>query len=305
MQRVIRILFVICVGLVNFSSFAWDVELGVAAPAILGRLPDGVRLTRADVRWDGRKVSILYMGENRSVAHGGFFLSAYAPVYGWQGVAADYPGLHFPEIRLNVNGRSVAHRGLASAYRDGLDVTALLKRSGVSPLLVAQAEPVSAMELPPHVRGLFSASQGNVYPLWQLAYRHQWAVQALAVGSVTFEVIYDGRPQKMEVSLKSKRFASLVQEHCGDLASVTSQLNGMAGRELDSVVAKRLTIPLSFANSAEVDPHLAVVSGVALKGAVTLVCGLQDGSLVGLPDIDLSPVGHGGMLSMLVLYPQS
>lgn len=307
-------------GLVAFLAFpafswAWDEEAGAPAPTLNGRLPSHTGIDRIDLTLRGRNVTLVYHGHQVDKRSQPLVLSSYSPAFGWQGVAADYPDLHFPELSIKVNGRSISSTPHAKALFEGEDVTGELHKAGISPLRVALAEealidPLSIRTK--ETRRLFSTATFNAdraYPLWQLLYSQAWKLPGLVTGPFSIQVNYRARPAKSEINTDSKAFSAAILAHCGAPDQVKEVLKDKNGNLPAAVVIESFKVPLQLANMAPVETFLATSPSEkprpGLQLAATLACGPEEDSLLGSPSIKSSRTATSSVLSVLEVFVQS
>jgi hypothetical protein len=297
------------------SSWAWDEEVGAVAPKLNGTLPAHTTIDRIDVLLQGRAISLTYHGQQRDKSPQKLVLSSYSPPFTWQGAAADYPDLHFPELSIQFNGDAGTYTAHAIALFDGEPVTDKLKSAGVDPLRVALAEeaPVDPKTVRgKEVRKLFSTGvthADNIYPLWHVIYSRKWAPIPLPKGPFSIQVTYNSRPAKIEVSTNGTAFAAAVLAHCGSLDQVKPLLRDSGGNMPDSVLIETTTVPLPLANIAPTSTFISTSSArtprPGLRLASTLACGPEDVSLLGQPHIASSRAKTSSSLSVLNIFIQS
>ena len=293
-------------------SWAWDEEAGAVAPRLLGQLPLHTTIDRIDIALHGRSVTLTYHGQHNDKKPQTFTLSRYSPPFAWQGVAADYPDLHFPELKVKLNGRMVPHRDRATALFEGDDVTAELQKAKLDPLQVALTEEavIDATALKgKSVRRLFSTDMNAAHPLWQVMYSQSWRPILLANGPFSIQVTYNLRPAKSEVNTNSPMFTSAVMAHCGNVDQVKALLKDENGHTPDAVAIESMVVPLQLANMAPASTFIAtsVSDGYqsGLRLAVTLACGPEDTPLLGRPALPSSKTKTGSSLSVLEIFIQS
>lgn len=296
-------------------SWAWDEEIGAAAPTLNGHLPSHTSIYRIDLALRGHDVTLTYHGQQAGRYPQSLVLSGYSPPFGWQGIAADYPDLHFPELSVKVNGQRISSKPHATALFGGNDVTDELLKAGISPLRVTLAEEALVDPLSIRTKGarkLFSTESSNAdlaYPLWQLLYSQAWKLPGLVAGSFSIQVNYIARPAKREINTDSKAFSAAVLAHCGNLDQVKGMLKDKNGDVPDAVVIETITVPLQLANMAPVNTFLATSPSdktrPGLRLASTLACGPEEASLLGSPSITSSKSVTNSVLSVLEIFVQS
>jgi hypothetical protein len=298
--------------IVPASARAWDEEMGATAPKLLGQLPFRTTITHVDVALQGHTVSLTYHGQHASTTHQKLVLSSYLLPFGWQGVAADYPDLHFPELTVKVNEHLIAPTPRVTAFFEGKDVTADLRKVEIDPLRVALTE---AALIDPRLirtqsaRRLFAAQSPDAdrsYPLWQVAFSQTWTQTNLAVGPLSIQVTYNARPEKRQVNTSSKAFAAAVLAHCGDLEQIMSSLKETGGGPPAAVLIETISVPLQIANVAPLPSFLTVTPAAktrpGLRLASTLACGPEESSLAGQPAIQSSKTATTSALSVLEIF---
>lgn len=296
-------------------SWAWDEEIGAPAPTLNGHLPSHTSIYRVDLALRGRDVTLTYHGQQADKHPQPLVLSRCSPSFGWQGVAADYPDLHFPELSIKVNGQSISSKPHATALFEGEDVTGELLKAGISPLRVTLTEEALVDPLSIRTKGarkLFSTESSNAdraYPLWQLLYSQAWKLPGLVTGAFSIQVNYIARPAKREINTDSKAFSAAVLAHCGNLDQVKGMLKDKNGDVPAAAVIETITVPLQLANMAPVNTFLvaspADKTQPGLRLASTLACGPEEASLVGSPSIKSSKTVTNSVLSVLEIFVQS
>jgi hypothetical protein len=307
-----RLHLLACALLLPPTSWAWDIEDGAPAPQIHGRLPEDLRIEHLAIALHGRSVSLDYKGQNHTPVSRASVLHRQSPPFAWQGVAADYPDLHFPEMSLWVNAQHLASKHRVIAWFEDEDVSADLQRAKIDPLLPASGEEAlteGASLHTPRIRRLFSATTREVsvvYPLWQVVYHQAWRVPGLPEGPVSIQLRYEARPDKREVETDSKAFAAAVIGHCGDLEQVKGMLKRADGTLPAAVVMESITVPLALANTVLVDADLIVEPSAktasALRLGAVLACGPEESSLAGRQSLPRSKVMSRPSLAVLEIF---
>ena len=309
MQRVIVRLGLLLVMLAPATGKAWDVEPGVPGAVVTGHLPKSITLSRVDVSLQGSSVTLSYHGVNAAPSSASVVLTSFIDAFGWQGVAADHPDLHMPELSLRVNGLLIKDKTHAQSLLNGTDVTLGLKRAKLDPLLVAKGED-AFIEAPSRAAKPYLSvnDDGPSFPLWQLLFRHTWALPALREGEMSLQMNYRPRPAKTETITASRQFEGAVLSHCGDIQSIKNVLKKRLGSVPETVVLETITIPLQFANIAPVDAYLTATeaqSSTGLPVAAILACGAEDNSLLGTPSSTRAKTLGTPNLSILQILTQS
>lgn len=296
-------------------SWAWDEEIGAAAPMLNGRLPSHTSIYRIDLALRGHDVTLTYHGQQADRHPQSLVLSSYSPPFGWQGVAADCPDLHFPELSVKVNGQRISSKPHATALFEGDDVTGELLKAGISPLRVTLTDDALIDPLSIRTKGakkLFSKESSNpdlAYPLWQLMYSQAWKLPDSITGSFSIQVNYTARPAKREINTDSKVFSAAVLAHCGNPDQVKEMLKDKNGDVPAAIVIETMTVPLQLANMAPVDTFLvtspADKARPGLRLASTLACGPEEASLFGSPYLKASKTVTNSVLSVLEIFVQS
>lgn len=307
MQRMIARACLLCALLAPAASQAWDVEPGITGAALTGYLPKGVTLQRVDVTLTDKSATLTYHGSSKATESHPVVLTSYSHAFSWQGIGADYPDQHMPELTLRVNGKAIKDQPYAQALFNGADVTRDLKRAKLDPLLVAKGED-ALVESPGRLAKPFlSNDEAPFFPLWQLSYRHTWRIPGIPAGDLSMQVAYRLRPAKTEIATASKQFEGAVLSHCGDIQAIKHILESRQGSVPDSVVIETFTIPLQIANMASMDTYLTVhdvPSSTRLPVAAILACGPEDKALMGTPSIK-ARTADGPSLSILQILIQS
>ena len=120
---IVRACMAVLLLITPMHSWGWDEEHGVPSPKIEGRLPAQLNITRVDVTLEDDHVFLHYHGSVSGKPLPSFVLSQYGHVFGWQGVAADYPDQHFPELNVRINGNLVLPKPRVLALFEGRDIT--------------------------------------------------------------------------------------------------------------------------------------------------------------------------------------
>lgn len=307
MQRLTAQLALLLVLMQPLGTYAWDAETGVPGPVLTGVLPEGLRLTSVDVRLVNDSVSITYNGEYQGVRPRATSITSYSRVFGWQGVAADHPDQHMPEMTLRLNGQRLDDRRRASAFLNGTDITGRLVRAGVNPLKVASGEEALVARPSLAAREFYANTSGPTYPLWHLLYRHAWSVPPLPQGELRFELQYLARPAKSEVATDSKHFEGAVRLHCGDVPYIKKQLKSLTDEEPSAVVLETLTIPLQLATLATTHTYLSARQTTPdqnSRAGLMLACGINESSLLIGNGSSAAQVTDGTPLSVLRIWVQ-
>lgn len=294
--------------LTHMSSWAWDEERGVPSPKLTGNLPSALNIERVDVTLAGHHVTLRYDARIQNRALRQFTLSKYGHVFGWQGVAADYPDQHYPEMSLMADGQLLRPKHKVTAFMDGEEITAALMRAGIDPLRVAKGED-ALIDINQHtsksVRRLFSSTQGLAFPLWQVSSHQTWRLPVMHQNRVMIEVAYTARPAKFEVDTNSQQFESLVLKHCGNLQQFREVTRSRQGSLPTSVVVRIIDIPLSLGNMPPVDTFLTIphtpTSAESPARTVSFTCGPEETVLIGTPFVLHEKTATGTSLPVLEL----
>jgi hypothetical protein len=290
---------------------AWEIEPGVPLPPLSGYLPDTVELTQVKVNFDPNLVRIEYRLRNQANHPSNFALASYLPPFGWQGAAADYPDMHFPELNLSQDKHHLPASVQTIAWADGMNVSGMLARYKIDPLLVAQADAAfdrsrlgAGILAGPH---LYHAEGDVLVPDWQVQVTRHWKLTLAAHTDADLEVSYRPRPSKQSLSPVGKEFKSLVYAHCGEPDAILTTLKQQLGGLPEYVHTRTYRIPVAMANIGSLDydvtAHVATAPDDGITPAAILICP-GDGTTLppGVLVADGIRIVDRAVLSVLMIY---
>ncbi|GAA5175533.1 hypothetical protein GCM10025771_07960 [Niveibacterium umoris] len=291
-------------------AIAWESESGAVFPALVGTLPEGISLKATNVRLSAESVVIEYTLQNSTVKPKSFKLSSYLAPFGWQGAAAEYNDLHFPEVALKVDGKPQIPRTRVSALLDGDEIAASLRRSAIDPYLVARedvktderaiAKRVAQKQLPAEA---FRAG----LPIWQLQVTRSWLIRLSVQRETVLGLRYRVRPAFRPVKVGGSDWQSLILQHCGNPKQVGEALAELEPSSPEYRNVEVYTIPVKVANAQASDVDLSIdlqAKGSGSKRAsASLTCNAYSGTgQLGLPSVSTTQVLSPSQLSVLVIY---
>jgi len=300
--------------LISSPASAWDSEEGRSAPIIHSPLSESITIKSVVSELQGQHVTITYEISNTTNHPIKTTLSTYSEPYSWQGYAADYPDLHFPELRIRVNGVASNKNTVTYAWLNGQDITQKLRMTGIDPYIVsspeaaqptanlryshAKAEPLSSA---------FQIRENIAIPNWLIQQNAFWKVTLAGRAVSTLVVDYDARPATREVAVNSPSFASTIYQHCGDPEKIKQLLSSDSLRNQESVRIAEYVLPLQFGNTPLPAAQFSInsmPSHPGLETLATLSCGPEDASITGAPSIQLSNAGYKSSLRILSITAQ-
>lgn len=259
-------------------ALAWESEAAVPLPAATGWLPEGVVLLRATVELQGDTVSLRYVFRNDGKTARSNVFAIYLPPFAWQGVAADYPGQHFPELRV-VAHPPVHRQGLTiSALHDGRDITADLRRSGLAPERVGLGEEALVVTRGGDrqryrqllTSGALHGSDGVFVPRWYARATHVWR-QRYSPGETEMRISYLARPGFTPLARDSSFLARALREHCGTAADLEEILARRQFPDSEDLLVKTYVIPFA-PGRLNLDRVMLDFAPAAVPGTRSFVC---------------------------------
>ena len=294
-------------------AFAWEAEAGAVFPALNGFLPAGVAINGVQVRLSADGVAIRYAVRNEAARSQAFSLSSYLPPFGWQGTAAEYNDLSFPEAALSLDGKVLKPQEATRALIDGVDAVDSLRSAGVDPRLVAQTEAVVA-ELELHgkaaklrKRGAFRTEGVLLLPNWLLQVNRSWSPTILSRSDSVLTVQYQPMPAFRSVRVGSNDWLALLYQHCADPEAVVGELGRIEAAPVEYRTVRIYSIPVAIANVLSIDPDLSVDLRSSHendeRAKLTLTCKAYGGEgLTGSPSIATTRVIDTAVLSILFIF---
>jgi hypothetical protein len=227
------------------SATAWETETAVPLPPATGWLPDGVALVRARADLEGSSVNLRYLFRNSGKTARSNTFAIYLPAFAWQGVAADYPDRHFPELRV-ASGQRVR----TIALHDGRDITADLRRSGLAAERVGLGEEALVVADAADQRryrkllasGALHGADGVYLPRWSAQTTHVWR-QSYPPGETEMSLRYQARPGFALVDRNSPALLSDLRAHCADADDIEAILSRRQFPDSADLLVKTYVIP--------------------------------------------------------------
>ncbi len=257
--------------------WAWDDESGVHPAVLLGQIPTSLSISRVDASLANGAVTLTYSLTQSGAMPRPFTLSRFTPAFGWEGVAANYPDKHMPETVMALNGTLIHPQDQTSAWFEGTNISALLRKAKIEALLVAETE--SALIDPGRladgrIRKLFSSPQKSAslaYPLWFVTHQRTWRVPPFTGTSALMSVRYNARPATHQIDVSSRAFDAQLLSHCADPSQVRALIRGMTHQPPETALLAVLSVPLRVANMAPADATLRIQGGTSAPLGMTLV----------------------------------
>ncbi|MFZ2269484.1 MAG: DUF4424 family protein [Azonexus sp.] len=283
------------------QAAAWESEAAVPLPAATGWLPDEVALVRAMVELAGDTVTLRYLFRNDGKRARSNVFAIYLPAYAWQGAASNYPGQHFPELRV-AGGRPVLGQRLTmNALHDGRDITADLRRSGLAPEHVGLGEEALVVaDAGDRQRyrkllasGALHGSDGVYVPRWYARATHSWK-QTYPPGETEMTIRYQARPGFAPMERGSPVLANYLRGHCANAADLGDS---------EDLLVKTYVIPFAL-EQLNLDRVVLDFAPAAVPGTRSFVCTNAHSGEAGrgMPAIANQEVhGQGGALSVLTI----
>jgi hypothetical protein len=227
------------------SAIAWETETAVPLPAATGWLPDGVELVRARVDLAGSNITLRYLFRNSGKTARSNTFAIYLPAFAWQGVAANYPDRHFPELRV-----ASGQHARTIALHDGRDITADLRRSGLAAERVGFGEEALVVADAADQRryrkllasGALHGADGIYLPRWYAQTTHAWR-QSYPPGETEMSIRYQARPGFALVERNSSVLVSELRAHCATADDIEAILSRRLFPDSDYLLMKTYVIP--------------------------------------------------------------
>lgn len=294
----------LCLGLIASAS-AWESETAVPLPAPMGWLPDGVVLVRATVDLAGSNITLRYLFRNGGKTARSNTFAIYLPAFAWQGVAADYPDRHFPELRV-----ADGPRARTIALHDGRDITADLRRAGLAAERVGLGEEALVVADAADLRryrkllasGALHGADGVYVPRWLAQTTHVWR-QSYPPGETEMSIRYQARPGFALVDRTSPALVSDLRAHCANADDLEAILSRRLFPDSDYLLVKTYVIPFAPAEQNIQQATLNFAPATA-EATVSFVCTNRGSGAVarGAPAMAGEEIDtQGGAISVLTI----
>lgn len=292
------------------QAAAWESEAAVPLPAATGWLPDEVALVRATVELAGDTVTLRYLFRNDGKRARSNVFAIYLPAYAWQGAASNYPGQHFPELRVAGSQPVLGQCLTMIALHDGQDITADLRRSGLAPEHVGLGEAALVVAGAGDrqryrkllANGALHGSDGVYVPRWYARATHSWK-QTYPPGETQMSIRYQARPAFAPLERGSPVLASYLRGHCANAADLEAILSRRQFGDSEDLLVKTYVIPFAL-GQLNLDRVVLDFAPAAAPGTRSFVCtnALSGEAGRGVPAIANQEVhGQAGALSVLTI----
>lgn len=290
---------------------ASDREDVVVLPSPVGGMPSSsLTVEEANVYINERHVSVTYKVTNKLNAALSSLQAIYPPMVEPTGPGMAYPDKHFPEFQILMNGKNLKRFTNASAYLNGKDVTAILKKHHVDPLMVGDdaalipAKSAQGRVLSPLVKmGLFEPFDENFAPTWQAQAMYSWKQTFPPKSTATMQMKYHARPAFETLETKSLELQGLIALHCAKPEHILQMLQEEQGALPEYLVVERYIVATRFLGHTSSTSTVTIgeKSMLGVKPVMTLAC-KDDSSVMGRPALRNALINsYLGQISVLVL----
>lgn len=317
LRRGQRIRVVILCGLIISAlgpvAIATDSEDAVVLPSPEGWIPNSASVEKTTISIEEKNVSVNFKIMNPANVTLTLPLTIYPVRFSWGGFGIAYFDKHFPELTILNDGEKMRLRSNVTAYLHGKDVSSILIKNKIDPLLVGDdaglipAKTRRGKSLPSLVkRGLLVLHDGNLYAAWSAQVAYSWEQPFPAKTSTTIEMKFRARPAYDVFETASHRLHSLLSLHCATQESVFPLFKDEQGKIAEYLVVERYVISAALAGhqSNTVSLNFYPSSDLGVKPIMALACN-GESMVVGRPAIKNAAVSNrDGQISILVLSLQ-
>ena len=299
------------------AALGSEYSAGVAVPAPVGHIQDGLAIDNVSIHVRNLDVAIRYTLANNNKKPVSTDLTIYGPLFGWEGVDSRYPDKAFLELQVTVNQEAVKVQRNVIALHHGQLVNDKLTRLHLDPLWMARNpdKPIETSSVPKaKLRaatrdGLIKDFGQGMTPDWYALATHSWHTTVPAQSQRQLTLSYQLRPGFEPFQLNDTKLSKLLNEHCASSEQLKEQIKTLGRTAPEAVVALRYTVPIGLANGRlpqSVSVELTQESAWAgLHPLLSFTCKTNGSAAIGSPAFSQevsTPIGQP--LSILVILPQ-
>lgn len=259
---------------------AWESELGVFPSSLVADIQAELVLSEVSVVIGKDATHIRYAFGNQGVNNICHSFTLYNPAFSWAGVGAEYPDRHFPEISMTANGQLIHRDDHISALYDGVDVTHLLKKSGLSPDLPGHgSEAIINLQSSKVLRNTEKLIRKNVvtkragsgFPNWKLLSAYTWHVDFSSNKQVDLGLTFKTRPAFRLINRLSAEDKGILYSNCAP----SDFVNDLSNKIADGYLLKEYKVKFDIEkqNLSDVNIDISGVLGSMVGEKHIFYCG--------------------------------
>lgn len=264
-------LVIIAVLLSTLAGAASAFEFESAVPLAIGEEPVNLNVDNLRVELSGKSVTIDGRVDNVGAVavKNGYF--AYTPIFNRLGVGEENYSKDFQDLRVSVDGKSVALTSERRGFFLGKDITALLRRVGLNPLPDENADRSKIKKLS---RELDFELQNGLD--WQGFVSYSWTPVFGPTSSNAMKISYAAMPQFSLEKVGGENFSQLVSQHCGDAESL-GKLIKSSHPIAEYVLIERYDLPISLIGGETVSVKVSqpATNWAGVHPFASFACGLK------------------------------